>query len=100
MYIATNRFRIAEGREADFEKVWRERDSYLHEVPGFKEFHLLRGPTEEGVTLFVSHSTWESQEAFVDWTNSEAFRKAHGSARSPEGTVLGPPKFEGFEVVL
>jgi heme-degrading monooxygenase HmoA len=100
MYIATNRFRIAEGREADFETVWRERESFLDEVPGFESFHLLRGPTEDGATLYVSHSTWASQQAFVDWTNSEAFRKAHGSARSPEGTVLGPPKFEGFEVVL
>ncbi len=100
MFIATNRFRITEGREADFERVWKQRDSYLDEVPGFLEFHLLRGATEEGATLYVSHSRWQSREAFEAWTRSEAFRKAHASARSPEGTLQGHPKLEAFEVVL
>lgn len=100
MYIATNRFRVNAGREEVFEEIWRKRDSYLHEVPGFRSFHLLRGATNEGTTLFVSHSTWESREAFVAWTESEAFRKAHGDARSPQGTLAGHPVFEGFEVVL
>ena len=35
MYIAMNRFRIARGREGDFEKLWRERESHLDGVPGF-----------------------------------------------------------------
>lgn len=100
MYIATNRFRVNTGREEVFEEIWRKRDSYLHEVPGFRSFHLLRGETNEGTTLFVSHSTWESREAFVAWTESEAFRKAHSDARSPQGTLAGHPVFEGFEVVL
>lgn len=100
MYIAMNRFQIAAGREADFEAVWRERDSNLQDVPGFMSFHLLRGPTADGKRLYVSHSVWESERAFVGWTESEAFRKAHERARTPEGTVLGPPAFEGFDVVL
>jgi heme-degrading monooxygenase HmoA len=100
MYIAMNRFRVNEGREEIFEEIWRQRDSYLHEVPGFKTFHLLRGETKDGITTFLSHSTWESRAAFVDWTESEAFRKAHGDARSPQGTLAGHPVFEVFEVVL
>ena len=100
MYIAMNRFRVAIGREADFETMWRDRDSYLDEVEGFREFHLLRGPTDEEATLYTSHSTWDSYGAFEAWTNSEAFRKAHAQARSPQGTLLGHPSFEGFEVIL
>ena len=100
MYIAMNRFRVNAGREEVFEEMWRRRDSYLHEVPGFRTFHLLRGETKEGITIFVSHSTWDSQEAFTAWTESEAFHKAHGDARSPQGTLAGHPVFEGFEVVL
>lgn len=100
MYIAMNRFRVNTGHEDTFEEAWRKRDSYLGEVTGFKTFHLLRGATAEGITTFVSHSTWESREAFVAWTESEAFRKAHGDARSPQGTLAGHPVFEGFEVVL
>lgn len=100
MYIAMNRFRIAKGFEDGFEEMWRNRDSKLSEVPGFQEFKLLRGPEFDIGTLFVSHSVWESHEAFTAWTESDAFKQAHAKARAPEGTYLGPPQFEGFEVVV
>ena len=100
MYIATNRFQIQAGREEEFEKIWRERDSHLNDVAGFKDFKLLRGPTEDGATLYVSHSVWDSAAEFEDWTKSEAFRKAHGGARSPAGLVMGHPRFEGLQQVL
>jgi len=100
MYIAMNRFRIHAGRESDFETVWRERDTYLDQVPGFREFHLLRGESGDGFTSYVSHSVWESRAAFEAWTRSEAFRKAHAGARTPPGISEGHPRFEGFEVVL
>ena len=100
MFIAMNRFRIARGREDVFETIWRERDSYLDGVPGFREFHLLRGPSDEECTLFASHAVWDSREGFQAWVESEAFRKAHGQSRAPQGTYLGHPQFEGFDVVL
>lgn len=100
MFIAMNRFRIAHGFEEGFEEIWRQRDSYLDEVPGFREFHLLRGPSTDTETLYASHSVWDSRDAFVAWTESEAFHKAHAQARAPEGTYLAHPDFEGFEAVL
>lgn len=100
MYIAMNRFKIAPGREEEFVQIWKQRDTHLQEVPGFKEFHLLRGPADESCTLFASHSIWESRQAFEAWTRSEAFRKAHASAGAAKEIYLGPPQFEGFEVVL
>ena len=100
MYVAMNRFRVAPGREEDFERTWRERESRLEGVPGFLAFHLLRGPSDEEGTLYASHSTWTSEPDFVAWTRSEAFRVAHAQGRTPPGTLLGPPRFEGFEVVL
>jgi len=100
MYVAMNRFRVAHGREEAFEEMWRGRESYLDRVPGFREFHLLRGPEGEEHTLYASHSTWDSPEAFRAWTESEEFRKAHEQARSPAGTLLGHPDFEGFLAVL
>ena len=100
MYIAMNRFPIHAGREDDFEKVWADRDSYLDEVPGFVEFHLLRGETTDDITLYVSNSVWKSREAFEEWTNSESFRKGHARAGSSQGAVAGHPQFEGYEVVL
>ena len=96
-----NRFRIGAGFEDGFEEMWRTRDSKLAEVPGFQEFKLLRGPElEGGGTLFVSHSVWESYDAFHARTDTAAFKAAHGKTRAPEGTYLGPPQFEGYEVVV
>ena len=45
MYVAMNRFRIAPGKEQEFIEIWRSRDSYLDEVPGFQSFNLLQGPS-------------------------------------------------------
>ena len=100
MYIAMNRFKVVLGQESAFEEMWRDRQSYLDEFPGFREFHLLRGPSDDETTLFVSHSQWESREAFKGWTTSDAFQKAHGSTHSGKTTIVGHPQFEGFEAVL
>lgn len=100
MFIAMNRFRIARGREEDFISIWKSRESHLEGVPGFREFHLLKGPGDEQSTLFASHSVWESRAAFEDWTRSEAFRRAHANAGVARDIYLGPPQFEGFDAVL
>jgi len=100
MYIAMNRFLVNEGREDGFEETWEKRERHLDEVEGFVDFKLLRGDTADGKTAYVSHSSWASKAAFVDWTQGEAFRKAHSDARSPKGTLAGPPQFDGYEVIL
>jgi heme-degrading monooxygenase HmoA len=100
MFVAMNRFRIAAGKEEDFIQIWRNRESHLDEVPGFQSFNLLRGSGNGEFTLFASHSTWVSREAFEAWTRSEAFRQAHANAGTAKGIYLGPPEFEGFESVL
>ena len=100
MYIAMNRFQIKKGREKDFEKIWKERETRLDEVDGFEEFHLIKGETEETHTLYVSHSTWKSKENFFDWTKSDAFRLAHQGGGEQRDIYLGHPIFEGFEVII
>jgi heme-degrading monooxygenase HmoA len=99
MFIAMNRFQVVPGQECAFETVWKSRETFLHEVPGFVEFHLLRGPSAEDHTLFASHTVWRSKAAFEAWTTSEAFRKAHAGAGGNKGLYVGPPRFEGFDVV-
>jgi heme-degrading monooxygenase HmoA len=100
MFIAMNRFRIALGKEAEFVGIWKQRDSYLEGVPGFRQFNLLQGPSFEDYTLFASHSEWESRTDFENWTRSEAFRMAHAQAGGAKGIYLGPPQLETFETVL
>ncbi|MEL6827575.1 MAG: antibiotic biosynthesis monooxygenase [Pseudomonadota bacterium] len=100
MYIAMNRFRIAKGQEEAFENVWKSRDTHLNKVPGFQEFRLLKGPENEDHTLYASHTIWATQDAFLNWTKSEAFRAAHKNAGDNRGLYLGHPEFEGFSPVM
>ena len=100
MYIALNRFKIVPGKENEFEKVWRERDTQLSEVPGFKEFHLVKGEKTDEFSLYASHSIWNSKANFINWTKSEEFKLAHKNAGQHKDLYLGAPNFEGFEVVL
>ena len=99
MYIAMNRFKVAPGSEQAFEAMWVNRDSHLHSVPGFVEFHLLRGPTKQDHVLYSSHTVWTDHAAFEGWTRSEAFRAAHANAGDNRVMYLGHPEFEGFAVV-
>jgi len=100
MYIAMNRFSIANGHNNDFVEIWKNREQFLNEVPGFQTFKLLQGSSDEEATVFVSHSIWDSRDAFDAWTKSDHFKKAHAQARAPKGTYLSHPKFEGFDVIL
>lgn len=102
MYIAMNRFKINLGEEDAFIEMWKNRDSLLNEVSGFKEFHLLQGETTEEHTLFSSYASWESEDHFRAWTKSDAFKKAHSSSGSGErrNVFAGPPQLETFDVVL
>ena len=101
MYIAMNRFKVGKDTAKDFEKLWNERESYLHELEGFEGFHLLRGPEHEDYILYASHTVWRSYEDFEGWTKSEQFRKAHARAGGSQirPLYLGHPEFEGFLAV-
>jgi heme-degrading monooxygenase HmoA len=99
MFIAMNRFQVRKGEEAAFEARWLDRDSYLSQVPGFVEFHLLKGPAEDDHSLYASHSVWQSRPDFEAWTRSEAFRAAHRDAGQGRSLTISHPVFEGFDVL-
>ena len=65
MFIAMNRFKIVLGKEAKFEKVWKERDTHLSDVKGFKEFHLVKGEKNDEFSLYASHSIWNSKKILL-----------------------------------
>ena len=47
MYIAMNRFRVVKDQAKAFEQLWATRESYLHDLKGFAEIHLPKGPEKE-----------------------------------------------------
>jgi heme-degrading monooxygenase HmoA len=66
VFIAMNRFRVKKGAEEAFEQVWMSRDTHLHEVPGFVEFHLLKGPEHDDCVLYSSHTLWQSSKRRIE----------------------------------
>jgi heme-degrading monooxygenase HmoA len=99
MYIAMNNFRVKPDKTTEFEQAWRERQSFLSEVPGFEQFHLLRGPVDGDAQLYASHTVWKDEAAFKAWTESEAFRKAHAQGGKTVSFLMGPPRFLGWQSV-
>ncbi len=95
-----NRFKIVKGKEKEFENVWKNRETHLDNVPGFKNFNLIKGEEREEYVLYASHSIWKSKEDFINWTKSEAFKLAHKNAGQHKHLYIGAPSFEGFEKVL
>lgn len=96
MFIAMNQFQVDPLRGAEFEEVWRNRESHLDQSPGFVHFALLKGD-EAGD--YISHTTWASREAFLAWTQSDSFKRAHGG-KMPEGIIVGHPRARFYDSVL
>jgi len=95
-YIAMNRFRVHTEHAEAFEKSWLDRESRLTEFDGFQGFHMLKGPTKDGVTLYASHTTWASEAHFRTWLKAQDFRTGHGGGGATRDLYEGPPDFEGF----
>ena len=100
MYLAMNRFKIVRSKEDNFETVWKSRETHLEVFKGFKKFNLIKGATNKEFSLYISHSKWNSEDDFLNWTKSESFRLAHKDAASHKDLYLGPPDYEGFEVII
>lgn len=99
MFIAMNRFTVKQENAEEFEAMWLGRDSHLKDMDGFVEFHMLRGPQNDGEVLYASHTVWASEDAFKAWTKSEAFRAAHRGAGQNKKLFEGAPEFEGFSTI-
>ena len=40
------------------------------------------------------------EDDFINWTKSDAFRKAHKGAGKHSDIYIGHPEFEGFDVII
>ncbi|KAA5606432.1 antibiotic biosynthesis monooxygenase [Roseospira marina] len=99
MFIAMNRFSVLKAHATEFEAVWKTRESRLTDQPGFVAFHMLKGPEEEEIILYASHTLWRTKADFEAWTQSQSFRDAHKDGGRTKHMYSGGPRFEGFEVI-
>ena len=64
MFVAMNRFKIILGKEKEFENVWRNRDTYLKDVPGFKKFNLIKGDKKMTI-YYMLHIVFGTQKKIL-----------------------------------
>lgn len=95
MYVVMNVLQVpAEGKDKMIELFGNSAEN-MKQVPGCLEFMFLNSTDEDKQIVYTK---WESKEAFVAWTQSEAFRKAHDERRT-RGTTATGSKLETYEVV-
>jgi heme-degrading monooxygenase HmoA len=97
--VKINAITVPEGRGAELEERFAHRAAAVENAPGFEGFELLR--PVEGETRYFVYTRWESEEAFQNWFNSQAFTQGHVQANraragSPVGTAA---ELLSFEVV-
>jgi heme-degrading monooxygenase HmoA len=110
MFVVTNRIPVNEAFEADFEDRFRKRAHLIDQSPGFVKNEILKpvrrrfdhatGAMVESPErgYYLVQTTWETEEAFWDWTRSESFRIAH-SNRPPAEMFTGANVLEIHEVI-
>ena len=105
MIVVSNRIPVAAGHEAAFEERFRGRAGLVERHPGFIRMEILRPKPVEvhgkplgGSEYYVVLTYWDSEAAFVRWTDSDDFRHAHAN-RPPKEMFAGPNVFEMHEVI-
>lgn len=96
--VKINAITVPEGRGAELEERFAHRAAAVENAPGFEGFELLR--PVEGETRYFVYTRWESEEAFMNWFNSQDFQRGHAQAnqetrvQAPVGTAADLLSFE------
>lgn len=98
MIVVCNRIPVNPDHAQDFEQAFAKRAGLVDGMDGFISYQLLR-PTQEGAP-YVVMTHWDSQEKFIAWTESDAFKDGHArSGTLPREAFLGHPQIEVHEVI-
>jgi Antibiotic biosynthesis monooxygenase len=89
MFIAMNRFQVKKGCEHDFEHVWLSRDTYLDTVPGFIEFHPLKGPERGDHVLSPTKTS-------TPGPSQSSFARRTPAPEATNRSIWGTPNSKGF----
>jgi heme-degrading monooxygenase HmoA len=92
MFISINHIPVATGREADFERMFKERERAVELQPGFISLDVLKPgkkmlmgrPSDEVLIEYQVLTRWSDEAAFVSWVQSDAFKKSHSRHFDPE----------------
>ena len=85
-----------DGKEQEMREVLLDLVKASRTEDGVAFYELFE--TDDGGE-FLFNEKYGSREDFEAWTRSDAFRAAHRGAGGHAPHYLGPPRFEGFDVV-
>jgi heme-degrading monooxygenase HmoA len=88
--VKINAIEVPEGKGAELEARFAARAGMVDQQPGFEEFMLLR-PVAGDDRYFVV-TRWESEEAFENWRNGQAFQHQHQNTHEDEGKGAAKPQ--------
>ncbi|MHB1980635.1 MAG: antibiotic biosynthesis monooxygenase family protein [Sulfobacillus sp.] len=97
MIVVANRIYVAAGFESAFEERFRARPRQVEQAAGFVRNELLKPRSQGAPYVVLTH--WQDEACFRSWTESPAFRAAHGAPRPPEGMFSQPNVLEMHEVL-
>lgn len=91
MFISINHIPVKAGREADFEKRFRERDRSVEKQPGFHSLDVLKpgsrmimGSAPESCgNEYQVLTRWTDEAAFKSWIGSDSFKQSHSRDIDP-----------------
>ncbi len=103
MIVVFTKFPINPDYKEDFAKYAKENfgEKGLSEQEGFVKMNLLEPkefPPGNKNNIFIIETYWESVEAFMKYTQSEAFRKSHENL-PPKEWFAGRVSVEMYEVI-
>ncbi|BCJ86542.1 antibiotic biosynthesis monooxygenase family protein [Effusibacillus dendaii] len=95
MYVVFNVLQVPQEGKAKMIELFGKSADNMKQVPGCLEFMFLDSNEEDKQIVYTK---WENKEAFVAWTQSEAFRRAHDERRTSGSTATGS-KLETYQVI-
>ena len=97
MFMASNQFKIASGREGAFERMRAAEHARLGFAPGLISLRFDRGPKLEGRTLYYRITIWKTEDDFLAWRISEQIHENVERARDTGPQWGGRSPLEEFE---
>ncbi|MDH3892157.1 MAG: antibiotic biosynthesis monooxygenase [candidate division Zixibacteria bacterium] len=104
MFVAINYISCQTEYRSRFEQLFASRAGAIDHMPGFVRMKVLRPTKQDERYLIVSE--WHSEQAFKDWSKSDAFTAGHkrGFADLEAARARGdePPmrsEFRTYEVI-
>jgi heme-degrading monooxygenase HmoA len=96
MFIVTNTMHVPAEDIPHIAQAFRGSDERMQQVPGCLDFKLMLEEKSEGEPVFVAMTTWEDEQSFQTWMQSDEFQQAHTNAAG--SSIIG--EMHSYAVVV